>query len=1042
MGARPLVARWTERALLHALLLDAERDGVQVVIIQGPAGVGKSHLARAFAEGTAGGPFSSFTVGWREGARLPGEPMHRLAERLLGAAANGRLPWLLDAPIDAVRVEGGWRSAALSSRTIARSLSSALAERPAVVLLEDIHWSDELSRDILSMMLEEMSEDARRFPTLLMLTRRVAVGGSPDEGLIGEMSRSHRTTTLGIDPLPPLDEYALIRAELGGSVSAAIADEIHRRARGVPLEVRAAAAVVLSSRSADDSEQQTLRRIRSPVSRRTVGALTSGWLDTLAPLDRHALGAAAMWGDIVTADSLAAAVGLDDVDARRVMGAGADAGLLEEGVDGYRFAHEQVRAALQSDLSVEDRRALHVRAVDWPGWHDPVQRAEHCLRAGAAIDALRRHEILLAAGRECAVRGAWSDAARFIENALDDELILGLTASHLSSVQFEAGYAHFCNQDIERAGFRLGELVGRQLSPELADLRTAAVLALYRLRITSSRAALRTVEAEGEVRQIAESSRSGSARALASGLLAEAHVMAGDGARALDYGQRAVAEAEQAAGDLEKGRAWFALALAHATTFDERSARDAYARARRHATAAEDALFIGGVDARLPFLALADFDLPSADETSARGLRLARHDANYANQALTLGSQSSVALCRGDFESAVRLAREGLAAAERASYPAAHLLSLVPAVMALGLSGRHDVAGQMLDEWGGRTAGIQALAAALRLYAEQRVLDPIRPPGEPRGPVGVARLLAATEVASRAQDLSALRTFVGDLRELNDKGSLSTPYWPVLVTRVLGEALLALGDADLATDSLRLAIRVAVHRGAATERVRAELALGKALLVEAGNERALACFATAFDLAEQLGMPAAQREAAALLRTAGRSEPPTRDADRAEWRVLVMFDLVDSTATSMRRGDRIYAQLVAQFRSVVRAAVERRRGAIVDTVGDGALAWFAGPDNAEACARAVLDEILLAGTDGLTARCALAAGRPFIIEDRPVGSLVNLVARLCTLAGAGEILANGEQCAWASSPHLYEACGRAALKGIPGDVPVFRLRTM
>ena len=1031
-GARPLVGRVAERRVLLSLFERAVRDGLHALIVDGPAGIGKSHLVRTFAEDASAGWFS-IAIGWSEDAALPADVVHRLATRLLGGNAE-TLPWELDDAFDPPSVDGDGYKLARRQRTVVQSMAEAAVDRPSLVVLEDVHWADPLSCQVLGMWFERLTENPRRYPLALVITGRSEGTAIHVDQFLGRLRSSHRCERLSLGPLSRLDEYALIRREMGGSVAPHVADEIHRRARGVPLAVRAATAAVVSK-----GLDALVARPHAYAPAAVISAeLTSSWLRILLPDEQIALAAAAVWDEWITVQSLEHAASVDPSTAREVLVAARRVGIVEQAMEGYRFVHERVRTALRDLLPPDRRREIH---ADASGATDLslLHRAEHCAAAGPALADRRRLDVYLEAGRACAARGAWADAAHLLELALDTAGAGDLPDEELTELQFAAGYAHFCNHDVERSEKRLRQLVGGPPGNEFSPLQVAAELALFRLQVTSSRAALRSTGDSAAVREIAESSPNGAHRALALGLLAEASVMAGEPDRALEYAVRAVDAAEEHGADRERGRAWFALGLAAVTVQDNRRAVDAYRRARAHAVAADDALFIGGIDTRLPFAVFHDFDLDLAAATSARGLDEARNDANYANQALALAVQSSVALSRGDLERSASCTTEALEAAERAAYPAARLPALVPAVMALAHAGRNDDAEALLSEHAD-TPGLPLLLGPLRAYlAPVASLDQPAPPLDGRGPIAVGRLLAATEAATRQRDRETIRRLLPHLLRLYEHGTMSSAYWPVLAPRVLGEAHAAIGEAEQAERFLSVAVRLATNRRAATEQARAALALARQFVVLGCDEAALHRAGEALDLAGGLGMVRIGREAAAILRTHGVDLESTASGTEG-WGALVMFDLVGSTELSMRRGDRVYAEFVTRFRVLVNDSVDRHAGDVIDAVGDGALTWFRSSASAEACSLDVLDRIVLDDVQGFAARASLVAGRPFLVDGRPVGSLVNLASRLCAVAGSGQVVASDEMRAWSTRPTAYEPMGRVVLKGVPGDVPIHLFR--
>jgi class 3 adenylate cyclase len=157
---------------------------------------------------------------------------------------------------------------------------------------------------------------------------------------------------------------------------------------------------------------------------------------------------------------------------------------------------------------------------------------------------------------------------------------------------------------------------------------------------------------------------------------------------------------------------------------------------------------------------------------------------------------------------------------------------------------------------------------------------------------------------------------------------------------------------------------------------------------------------------------------------------PTVEPDRVV--VTVMFtDIVDSTATATRIGDRRWEHLLAEHDEVVRAALTRFRGREVETTGDGFLATFDGPARAIRAAAAVHAEL---AEHGLRVRVGLHTGECEVVGDHVRGIAVHIAARVMALAGAGEILCSRTvKDLVAGSGFRFTDHGTHRLKGVADD---------
>jgi class 3 adenylate cyclase len=157
---------------------------------------------------------------------------------------------------------------------------------------------------------------------------------------------------------------------------------------------------------------------------------------------------------------------------------------------------------------------------------------------------------------------------------------------------------------------------------------------------------------------------------------------------------------------------------------------------------------------------------------------------------------------------------------------------------------------------------------------------------------------------------------------------------------------------------------------------------------------------------------------------------PITESDRVV--LTVMFtDIVDSTATATRMGDRRWERLLAEHDEVVRAALARFRGHEVETTGDGFLATFDGPARAiraAAAAHADLAEL------GLRIRVGLHTGECEVVGDHIRGIAVHIAARVMATAGAGEILCSRTvKDLVAGSGFRFTDRGTHRLKGVADD---------
>ena len=150
---------------------------------------------------------------------------------------------------------------------------------------------------------------------------------------------------------------------------------------------------------------------------------------------------------------------------------------------------------------------------------------------------------------------------------------------------------------------------------------------------------------------------------------------------------------------------------------------------------------------------------------------------------------------------------------------------------------------------------------------------------------------------------------------------------------------------------------------------------------------------------------------------------------------VLFTDIVGSTATAARLGDRGWRELLERHHDVVRRQLGRFRGREVDTAGDGFFATFDGPARAIRCACAVTEAV---GELGLDIRAGLHTGECELLGEKVAGIAVSIGARVAALAGPGEVFVSSTvKDLVAGSGIQFADRGFAELKGVPGEWRLF-----
>jgi class 3 adenylate cyclase len=185
------------------------------------------------------------------------------------------------------------------------------------------------------------------------------------------------------------------------------------------------------------------------------------------------------------------------------------------------------------------------------------------------------------------------------------------------------------------------------------------------------------------------------------------------------------------------------------------------------------------------------------------------------------------------------------------------------------------------------------------------------------------------------------------------------------------------------------------------------------------------------------------------------SEPPTAEDAAAAYfwtddqrqvlraaeetdRVLatVLFtDIVDSTGRAAALGDREWRRTLDRHDTAARAEVERWRGTLVKSTGDGILARFDSPSRA---LRAALGLCQAAKRMGIEIRAALHTGEVEIRADDLGGIAVHIASRVLAEAGPGEVVVTRTVRDLVAGVDVeIRARGAVSLRGVPGEWELF-----
>ncbi|NEC33860.1 helix-turn-helix transcriptional regulator [Streptomyces rubrogriseus] len=382
-----MIGRDSEFGELTALLDSARRGEGASVLVSGEAGIGKSLLASAAVETASSAGLGVLSCRGIRGAGAAGfEGLHELLLPLLDRV-DALPPRQRTALEVAFGAEGEPADRLIAGLAALGLLEKATAASPIMVLVEDLHWLDRSTAEIVTFLASRMGD----MPVLLVATTRV-----------DPVYPDHRLHFGHHLPLAPLSEEDALNL-IDGRAPAMTTQQRHRLvayARGNPL--------ALTEWSADPSwteEPPPIERSRLPMGKR----LEDSFLAEVALLPRatrRALLVAAAGEGASSHEVIRAArnLGLDRGD----FAPAESFGLITLTGDTYRFRHPLVASAVYDNADSDARARVHAElavVID-----DAVRAVQH--RAAAAVgwdeNVARELEVLaVATGR----RGARTEAA-------------------------------------------------------------------------------------------------------------------------------------------------------------------------------------------------------------------------------------------------------------------------------------------------------------------------------------------------------------------------------------------------------------------------------------------------------------------------------------------------------------------------------------------------------------------------------------------------------------------------------------------------------
>jgi class 3 adenylate cyclase/tetratricopeptide (TPR) repeat protein len=670
------------RSLLSRWARARDGDG-QVVTISGEAGIGKSRLVRHFREEIGASPHLWLQAG--AGAFFQSTPFYPVAELLHQLTDGGavidpiaqlesalRLVRLnpaeaipLLAPLLNLSASREYPPSPMSPEQQRRRLLATLVEwllcaacdRPLVVVIEDLHWIDPSTLELIHLLVEQ----GATAPLLLLYTAR------PEFRPPWPQRAHHLQLTLDRLSLP--DVRTIVSAV---AADRALTDEtvatLVERTGGVPLFVEELTRAVMESGGTGPDAHTIPASLHDSLMAR---------LDRLGPA-KEVMQIGAVIGRDFSYELLHAVHPIDEAALQQALRSLSDAELVyARGVVPevtYQFKHALIRDAAYEALLKSRRKELHLavaRSINarFPTITEthPEVLARHWTEAGDGVKAV---QYLSVAGEQAATRAAHAEAIAHFSEALDwlERLPTPIDEAQRCSLLLELG------REQRKAGepFKAQETLIRsaEVGEALGDCETVVNVALELTRMTyqiglPSDAALRFL---GDMlRRVGPADSILRAKIL--GGLAIVSGVTGGQAVALDYAEQGIAMSRRLdnAEVLELALQGANYALQGPQDLDRRLA-NARERAELSKTLAagktfRDQLPDGQID--LAQYLMEQGDIQASDREFAAWTRLVELQQRPFEQCIIAVRCAARALMRGDFAQSEKLAQQALEIGQR-----------------------------------------------------------------------------------------------------------------------------------------------------------------------------------------------------------------------------------------------------------------------------------------------------------------------------------------------------------------------------------------
>jgi DNA-binding NarL/FixJ family response regulator/tetratricopeptide (TPR) repeat protein len=388
------VGREAELARLAGAMEAAGRGRAPAIVVEGESGAGKTRLLREFAA-LAAERGATVLFGRCVDCGDAGPPYWPIIEALRP----------LSLPVEPGR--GASDDRARFFEAVLDRLEDLGRHSPVALLLDDLHWADRSTRDLLGFLLANLAGEPG--PLVVTAVRSEALlPGHPLLTLLAELRRSRRAEFVPLERLGRGDVATQLTSILGHAPEPDLLEEIWRRSEGNPFYVEELLAASRSGHELTSTLQPILvARLGalSPDARAAAGAVAAA----VGPVPHRIL------AEVAGLPEQALLAGLRECVDHHVLVGDAKAGT-------YTFRHSLLREAAYADLLPGEAMRLHsaygrtLRSHAEPAVADLAAVAWHLYAAGEVDQAL---PAAVAAGEASEAAGGYAEAHVQYERALE-----------------------------------------------------------------------------------------------------------------------------------------------------------------------------------------------------------------------------------------------------------------------------------------------------------------------------------------------------------------------------------------------------------------------------------------------------------------------------------------------------------------------------------------------------------------------------------------------------------------------------------------------